>query len=90
MWGQGGEEGKEGVKEGKSSPGWATFVLAPQRPQWSARLAHHTALLPPGAGCGIDTQDLGRRQSAGVQALGTGPTTFNPGQARRERASLPS
>lgn len=37
-------------------------------------------------GCGIDTQDLGRRRSAGAQA----PPPLSPGQARRERESLPS
>lgn len=50
--GAGGEEGKEGGQGGGdvlSRMGYP-FMLAPRRPQWSARLAHHTLLpCPPGA-----------------------------------------
>lgn len=86
--------GRRGVKEGvKSSPGWATLSC------WlpgdlSGQHALLTTLRCPahlGLGCGVDTQDLGRRQSAGVQAhQEQAPPPLSPSQAHRKRESLPS
>lgn len=94
MWGQEGRRGRRGVKEGAmSSPGWATPSC------WlpgdlSGQHALLTTLCCPahlGLGCGVDTQDLGRRQSAVIQAhQEQAPPPLSPGQARRERESLPS
>lgn len=94
MWGQGGEEGEEGGQGGGEVLSRMGYPLCWLPGDLSGQNALLTTLRCParlGLGCGIDTQDLGRRQSAGVQAhQEQAPPPLTPGQARRERASLPS